>query len=327
MKKQGKCASFLIGVVVCLMAMSLPFTTFAQEKAKPSTITFGAATVGGFWYVFAGAYGDALNKYNGTVVNVIQGGSIANIKGLDQGVFQMGLTNGQSVPEALDGFGYFKEKITSFQTIGGLYPNVFFIVVSGDSDIHTIKDLKGKKVSPGIKGYSGELVFQSVLKANGMSYDDLGKLNYVGTSDGADLLRDGHIDALLGMLNQPNSSIQELDSTIRKGIRLIPLDESTIKALQAENPGYSLYTIKAGTYKTEKQDIPTVSAASVLLVGKDMPEQFVYDATKVLVENKKTWSQLSTVMADFDGKLAVDTAVGPLHPGAIKYYKEIGVLK
>jgi TRAP transporter TAXI family solute receptor len=129
------------------------------------------------------------------------------------------------------------------------------------------------------------------------------------------------------MLNQPNSSIQELDSTIRKGIRLIPLDGSTIKALQAENPGYSLYTIKAGTYKTEKQDIPTVSAASVLLVGKDMPEQFVYDATKVLVENKKTWSQLSTVMADFDGKLAVDTAVGPLHPGAIKYYKEIGVLK
>lgn len=316
----------LIALSICCFFV-FPGTSFSQEKAKSSTITLGAATVGGFWYVLAGAYGDALNKYNGTVVNVIQGGSIANIKGLEQGVFQMGLTNGQSVPEALEGFGGFKEKQTSFQSIAGLYPNVFFIVVSADSNIHTVKDLKGKRISPGIKGYSGELVFQSVLKANGMSYDDLGKVNYVGTSDGADLLRDGHIDALLGMLNQPNSSIQELDSTMRKGIRLIPLDEATVKALQAENTGYAKFSIKAGTYKTEKRDIPTVSAFTVLLVRKDMPEQFVYDATKVLVEGKKTWAQLSTVMADFDEKVAIEAAVGPLHPGSIKYYKEVGVLK
>ena len=326
MKKKTNYLSVLITLLICTFFV-FPNNGFSQEKAKPSTITLGAATVGGFWYVFAGAYGDALHKYNDTVVNVIQGGSIANIMGLEQGVYQMGLTNGQSVPEALEGFGGFKKKHTSFQSIGGLYPNVFFIVVSANSDIHTIKDLKGKRVSPGIKGYSGELVFQSVLKANGMSYDDLGKVNYVGTSDGADLLRDGHIDALLGMLNQPNSSIQELDSTLRKGIRLIPLDEPTLKALQAENPGYALYTIKSGTYKTEKNDIPTVSAFSVLLVRKDMPEQFVYDATKVLVEGKKTWGQLSSVMADFDGKVALESSVGPLHPGAIRYYKEIGLMK
>ncbi len=317
----------LLTVLTLLVSFVIaPVSGFAKSD-KLDTITFGAATVGGFWYVLAGAYGDALNKYNGTVVNVIQGGSIANIKGLDQDMFQMGFSNGQTVPEALEGKTAFPKPVETIATIAGLYQNVFFVVVPGNSDIKTIKDLKGKVISPGIKGYSGELAFQSILKANGMSYDDLGKVQYVGTSDGANLMRDGHVDALLGMLNQPNSSIQELDSTLRGGIRLIPLDESTIKALQKENPGYLNYTIKSGTYQTVKEDIPTVSASTQLLVRKDLPEDFVYDATKVLIENEKNWKQLSTTMKDFDGKLAVESAVGPMHPGAVKYYKEKGLMK
>lgn len=328
MKRTGM-LSIAMALVLSVSITLAPSNGFAADKAKgdTSTITFGAATVGGFWYVLAGAYGDALYKYNDTVVNVIQGGSIANIKGLEQGVFQMGFSNGQTVPEALEGKAAFKGKpVTTFETIAGLYSNVFFIVVRADSDIKSIKDLKGKSISPGIKGYSGELAFQSILEANGMTYDDLDKVQYVGTADGTNLLRDGHIDALLGMLNQPNASISELDATLRKGIRLIPLDNATIKALQAQNPGYANFTIKAGTYKTEKNDVSTVSAVTQLLVLKELPEQFVYDATKVLVEKKKTWHQLSKTMKDFNGKMAVDSAVGPMHPGAIKYYKEAGLL-
>ncbi|WP_020676147.1 TAXI family TRAP transporter solute-binding subunit [Geopsychrobacter electrodiphilus] len=317
--------ALMLSLSICLT----PSSSFAADKGKIDTsmITFGAATVGGFWYVLAGAYGDAIHKYNKTVVNVIQGGSIANIKGLEQGVFQMGFSNGQTVPEALEGKAAFAGKpVTTFDTIAGLYSNVFFIAVSGDSDIKTIKDLKGKSVSPGIKGYSGELAFQSILKANGLSYDDLSNVQYVGTADGASLLRDGHIDALLGMLNQPNSSLQELDTTLRSGIRLIPLDLATVRALQSQNKGYANFTIKGGTYKSEQRDTPTVAAVTQVLVLKDLPEQFVYDVTKVLIENEKTWRQLSKTMKDFDGKMALSSAIGPMHPGAVKYYKEAGLL-
>ncbi|WP_423408349.1 TAXI family TRAP transporter solute-binding subunit [Heyndrickxia sp. MSNUG] len=301
--------------------------TKPEANGAPKDMAFGSATVGGFWYTLSGAMGEKMKEvFPDSSVTVVEGGSVSNLLGLSQGTFALGFSNGQTVPEALNGTNSFKEKVNNVSTIATLYPNVFQIVVREDSDIKSVKDLKGKKVSPGIKGYSGELAFIDILDLNGMTYDDLGGIEYIGTADGADLLRDGHIDAIVGMVSAPVSTFQELDTTL--GIRLIPLDDDTIKGLHEKNEGYLEYTIEGGTYSNVKEDVNTVAGYTVLLVNDDlMDEETVYKLTKMMVEEKDTWTTLSPIMKDFNAEYSVKNNVGKLHPGAEKYYKEVGALK
>lgn len=327
---------FITIVVLMIVAVGCSSDAGSEEKGgeakggdieTPKEITFGSATVGGFWYTLSGAMADKMvDVFPDSSTTIVEGGSVSNLLGLGQGTFQVGFSNGQTVPEALNGIGAFEEKIDNVSTVATLYPNVFHIVVRADSDIYSVEDLKGKKVSPGIKGYSGELAFKDILELSGMSYDDLGGIQYIGTADGADLLRDGHIDAITGMIAAPVSTFQELDTTL--GIRLIPVEEEVVKKLNEKNEGYLPYTIKGGTYSNVKEDVNTVAGYTVLLVNDDlMNEDDVYKLTKMVVENKDTWTNISTVMKDFDAEYSVKNNVGKLHPGAEKYYKEIGAIK
>ena len=293
----------------------------------PSDFSFGAATVGGFWYTLAGAMGeDIQNLFPGSSVTVIEGGSISNFLGLSNGLYSIGLSNGQTVPEALQGIGDFEEQIENVSTLATLYPNVFHIAVPADSDIYTVEDLAGKRVSPGISGYSGELAFIEILELYGMSYDDLAHIEYIGTADAADLMRDGHIDAIAGMLAVPVSTYQELDTTM--GVRMIPLDQEIVDQLHERNPGYLEFTIDSGVYTNTIEDTLTVAGYSVLLVNDELiSEEAGYELTKMIVENRDKWETLSSVMADFNAEYSVENNVGNLHPGAERYYREVGALE
>jgi TRAP transporter TAXI family solute receptor len=122
------------------------------------------------------------------------------------------------------------------------------------------------------------------------------------------------------------STYQELDTTV--GIRLVPLEQSTIDGLYANNPGYLDYTIPGGTYSNIKEDVKTVAGFTVLLVNDDLlNEEAVYQLTKSIVENRDKWETLSKVMADFNAEFSVNNSVGKLHPGAERYYKEVGAIK
>ncbi|QHS23369.1 TAXI family TRAP transporter solute-binding subunit [Virgibacillus sp. MSP4-1] len=299
----------------------------SASGGAPSEITFGAATQGGFWYTLSGAMSDKMNNlFPDSSTTIVEGGSISNLLGLGQDKFHIAFSNGQTVPEALNGEKAFEEPITNVSTVATLYPNVFHIAVRADSDIHSVEDLAGKTVSPGIKGYSGELAFQEILKLNDMSYDDLEGIEYVGTSDGADLLRDGHIDAITGMLSAPVAVYQELDTTL--GLRFIPLKKETVEALHAQNEGYLKHTIPAGTYPNQSEDVLTTAGYTVLLANNNlMNEDTVYELTKMIIEERDSWEDISKVMSDFNAEYSVKNSVGELHPGAEKYYKEIGALE
>lgn len=295
-------------------------------EVEKQNFNFGAATQGGFWYALGGAYASEIEKaIDGSSLTVIEGGSVSNLLGLEEGKFHMGFSNGQTVPEALNGIGVFEKKAENVRWAATLYPNVMHIVVREDSDIYSIKDLKGKKVSPGIKGYSGELAFLDILDINGMSYDDLDSIEYVGTADGASLLRDGHIDAIAGMLAAPVSTYQELDTTL--GIRIIPLEDETISKMRERNNGFSKYVIGKDVYSNIETDTNTLSAYTTFLVHKDLSEDTVYTLLKTLFDNKKTWVNLNQMMSSFNEEFSIENQIGPIHPGAEKFYKEVGVLK
>ena len=318
-----------------LLAVLLVFATACQVRSDSPTgeggevdtenITIGAASQGGFWYVLAGALGDEMENTLDSDVSIIEGGSLSNIAGLESGEFQFGFTNGQNVPEALEGFGSFEEPVEGFSGVATLYPNVMQIVVREDSDIYSVEDLEGARVSPGIRGYSGDETFQEILEFEGMSYEDMDQVEYIGTEDGANQMRDGGLDALALMLVTPQSTIQELDASI--GVRLLSVPEQTIAGMQDQNPGYLDYDIPTEIYDTE-EDINTVAGYTVLLVSDDMPEEYVYEFTQIMLENRDRWESLSDGMRDFDTEYSIEYMPEglELHPGAQRYYEEAGVL-
>ncbi|CDQ38481.1 TAXI family TRAP transporter solute-binding subunit [Virgibacillus salexigens] len=328
-KMFGMVISFLMIMGVLIGCSEETGSTKSNSNAGEdlSEISFGSATVGGFWYTLSGAMSDKMaSVFPESSTTIVEGGSVSNLLGLGQGTFHIGFSNGQTVPEALNGKGAFDEPIKNVSTVATLYPNVFHIAVREDSDIYSVEDLKGKVVSPGIKGYSGELALLDILEMSNMSYDDLGGVEYVGTADGADLLRDGHIDAITGMLAAPVSTFQELDTTM--GLRFIPLRDEVISSLHEKNEGYLEYTIEPNTYPSQPDPIKTVAGYTVLLANNDlMSEDAVYKLTKMMVENRDEWENISSVMSDFTAEYSVEKNVGNLHPGAKKYYKEIGVLE
>lgn len=334
MKKRLAFLLMVFGLVFAMVACSSDGDSGEESKKEtpepegaPSEITFASATVGGFWYTLSGAMSDKMNTvFPDSSVTIVEGGSVSNLLGLGEGVFTIGFSNGQTVPEALNAIGPFEEPIENVSTIATLYPNPFHMVVRADSDIYTVEDLKGKVVSPGIKGYSGELAFLDILDIVGMTYDDLGGIEYIGTADGADLMRDKHIDAIVGMVAAPVSTFQELDTTV--GIRLISLEDEVVEKLHEKNEGYLPYTIEGGTYPKVKEDNNTIAGYSVLLVNDDlMDEDSVYELTKMMFEEKDHWLKISDVMKDFNAEYSVENNVGEMHPGAIKYYKEVGAME
>lgn len=272
------------------------------EQVDTSEITIGAASQGGFWYSFAGAYGNKIEEELDTTTAVVEGGSLANIEGISQGQFQVGLSNGQNVVEALEGFGGFEEPVSGFSGIASLYPNVNHIIVREDSNIQTISDLKGKRVSPGIKGYGGEIAFQQILELNDMTYDDLAQVEYISTSDGATQLRDGQLDAIVTMLVTPVAVFEELDATV--GVRLVPISDETVSGLQELNPGYIDYTVPKEVYGSE-QDIQSIAGFTTVLVDQNLPNDYVNDLTRILVENQDQWANMNPGMQDFDAEYSV----------------------
>ena len=294
-------------------------------EVDTSEITIGAASQGGFWYTFAGAYGNKIEEELGSSVAVVEGGSLANIEGIANGQFQMGFSNAQNVVEALEGFGGFDEPVSGFSGVAALYPNVNHIIVREGSGIETISDLRGKRVSPGIKGYGGEIAFREILELNGMSYDDLAQVEYIGTSDAANQLRDGQLDAVVTMLVTPVAVVEELDASV--GVQLVPISDETVSGLQEQNPGYIDYTIPKEVYGGE-QDIQSIAAQTTVLVAENLPEDYVYDLTRILIENRDQWANINIGMQDFDAEYAVSHIPEDLslHPGAMSYYEEINAL-
>jgi TRAP transporter TAXI family solute receptor len=291
-------------------------------QVDTSQITIGAASQGGFWYALAGAYGNIIEEELDSTVAVVEGGSLANIEGIAGGQFQIGLANGQNVIEALEGFGGFEEPVSGFSGIAALYPNVNHIIVREDSDIRSISDLEGKRVSPGIKGYGGEVAFRQILELNDMSYDDLAQVEYIGTSDGANQLRDGQLDAIVTMLVTPIAVFEELDASV--GVRLVPISDETVEGLQELNRGYIDYTIPKEVYGSE-QDVQSIAAQTTVLVDENFPEDYVFDLTRILIENRDRWESMNAGMKDFDAEYSVSNIPDglSLHPGAESYYEEI----
>jgi TRAP transporter TAXI family solute receptor len=317
--KFGKKIGFVIGFIICLMS---PFLAFGQQKVDLKLMT---GPMGGSWYPLGGAIADAIQKeIPGVTMSVAPGGGIANVEGVELGKCDIGFSNSSSAVDGLYGRPPFKKKMENMRQLANLYPQYFQMVVREDSGIKSVADLKGKSIAPGPKGHTGELLAQQVLEIYGLSYKDMAKIHHVQYSDSVSLMKDGHAHAFILGTTIPASSI--LDLAADRKIRLLSLPDDKIKALQKLNAGYLKRVIPKGTYPGVDYDVPGVGYFTHLVISAKLPADLVYKITKTLANNLPRFAD---VVKDMKGVVPKDLALDigvPFHPGAFKYFKEIGAL-
>ncbi len=216
----------------------------------------------------------------------------------------------------------FKTKLDKLRGIAGIYSNYIQIVASADSGIKTLADLKGKRVSVGAARSGTELNARAVLKAAGISYADLAKVEYMGFGESVELMKNRQLDATLQSAGLGVSSIRDLANSVP--IVIIAVPESVVAKIN--DPAYIAGMIPAGTYEGQTQAVPTVTIPNVLVTNASVTDAVAYEMTKSLFAN------LPQLVAAHSAAKGIEPANGPktpvpLHPGAIKYYKEVGLIK
>ena len=216
----------------------------------------------------------------------------------------------------------FKAPLDKLRTIAAIYPNYIHFLASADSGIASLADLKGKRVSVGAPKSGTELNSRSILKAAGLSYEDLGKVEYLGYSESVELIKNRQLDATLLSSGLGVAAVRDLATAIKMVVIPIPAEVVTKIGDLSYSPG----VIPANTYNGQTADVPTVAVQNYLVTHTGAPTETVYKMTKVMFENLDAMVAAHAAAKAIDKATAGKGAPVPLHPGAEKYYKEAGLL-
>jgi TRAP transporter TAXI family solute receptor len=293
--------------------------------ASADTVRLMTGPQGGVWVPLGGALKAMWEKaVPGEAVQTLPGAGIANVKAIEGGKAEIGFANSISTVDAIKGEAPFDKKATNVCHLGTLYPQYFQVVVLADVGINSVKDLKGKSIAVQPKGNTAEDVTRHLLQAHGMSYNDLGKVNFMSYTDAVSLLKDGHAQAFTLGTTIPASSVLDLASG--RDIKLLPADDGTLAAMKKINPGYTATDIPANTYPKQDKPVKVIAYATHLIASCKLPEDNIYKMTKAMVTGLPDLVAVNGAMKGLTTKQMAEDIGVPLHPGAAKVYKESGAL-
>ncbi|SMH29409.1 TAXI family TRAP transporter solute-binding subunit [Mesorhizobium australicum] len=249
--------------------------------------------------------------------------SVENLNLLQQGKGEIAFALGDSVKFAWEGnteAGY-PGKLDKLRGIAAIYPNYIQIVASQESGIKTLADLKGKSLSVGAPKSGTELNARAILTAAGMSYDDLGKTEYLPFGESVELIKNRQLDATLQSAGLGVGSIKDLASSV--AINVVAVPKADVEKIGSP---YLAVTIPAGTYQGQDADVETAAVGNFLITHDGVSDETAYQMTKQLFENLPDMVAAHNAAKAIDIKKALDGMPVPLHPGAERYYKEKGLM-
>lgn len=299
----------------------------ASAGANAQTYKLMTGPQGGVWVPLGGTFKAMFEKaLPGSTIQTLPGAGIANVKGIEEGKAEFGFGNSTSTVDALEGRAPFDKKASNVCQIANLYPQYFQIVALADAKVDKVADMKGKAIAVQTRGNTAEAISADILKANSLSYTDMGKVNFMASyNDAAALLQDGHAQVFTLGTTIPASSVMDLASS--RGIKMVPVSDAEVAAMKKINAGYVKGTIPAGTYPKQDADVPAIAYSAHFITSCKLPEDKIYAVTKAMATQMADMVAVNKAMARMTVKdMAEDIGV-PFHPGAAKYYREVGALK
>ncbi len=255
------------------------------------------------------------------------GGSIHNFSALRSGEIDLGLVQSDSQYYAHRGRERFKDQgpFQALRTVFSLYLEPLTIVARDDAAIKHFDDLKGKRVNGGDPASGQHATLAVLMKAWGWTENDLGAVYELTSAEQTKPLCGGELDAVSFMLGHPSGSVRETTNACKSV--LVEVSGPVIDKLVEENVFYEHVTIPGGTYRGNPEDVKTFGVLATLVTSSKQPTETVYELVKAVFENFDDFKKSHPALADLGKERMVkDGLSAPLHPGAVKYYKEAGLM-
>lgn len=251
--------------------------------------------------------------------------SAENLNLLQAGRGEVAFALGDAVADAWagDAEAGFKEPLKNLRGFSATYNNYIQIVANADSGIKTLADLKGKRLSVGAAKSGTELNARAILKAAGLSYADLGKVEYLPFGESVELIKNRQLDATLQSAGLGVASIRDLASSVT--INIVPVPKDVVA--KVGSPAYVPAIIPANTYNGQTQDVETAAIPNFLITQSKVPDELAYQMVKAMYDNIDTLYAAHNAAKAIKLENAVVGMPVPLHPGVERYYREKGVIK
>jgi TRAP transporter TAXI family solute receptor len=295
----------------------------ARAQAFINVLTGGTS---GVYYPLGVAIGKIYSDKIPGVKTQVQAtkASVENLILLQQGRGELAFALGDSLKAAWEGDeeAGFKNKMDKLRTIGAIYPNYIQIVATLDSGIKTLADLRGKSLSVGAPKSGTELNSRAILAAAGLSYKDIGKVEYLPFAESVDLMKNRQLDATLQSAGLGVASLRDLSTST--DINVVSVPKEVVDKL---GPPFMPVLIPANTYAGQDKDVPTAAVINYLVTSSAVSDDLAYQMTKLIFEQLPELANSHAAGKEIKLENAAMESPVPLHPGAIRYYKEKGLIK
>jgi TRAP transporter TAXI family solute receptor len=300
--------------------------------AEQRFITIGTGGVTGVYYPTGGAICRLVNKdreENGVRCSVEStAGSVYNINTIRAGELDFGIAQSDWQYHAYHGTSKFADQgpFKDLRAVFSVHPEPFTVVARADSDITNFMQLKGKRVNIGNPGSGQRGTMEVLMNALGWTKDDFALASELKSAEQSSALCDNKIDAFVFTVGHPSGSIKE--ATTACDARLVAVDGPAVDKLVADNAYYSRAVIPGGMYRGNDTDTPTFGVRATFVTSAKTPDDIVYKVVKAVFENFDDFKKLHPAFAVLKKEEMVRASLSaPLHPGAARYYKEVGLLK
>jgi TRAP transporter TAXI family solute receptor len=317
-------------LLVAVLSLALLAATPPAAAQTKVSLVFSSGPTGGSWIPLAGATAEVIKKrFPELDIQVEPGAALVNMEKMRTDRAQLGWSMTNVLADARAGKGQWKGKQTDKPLyVASYYPNVWQLVVPVDSDIRSVKDLRGKPVSLPTKGNTSlDDGWAPLLAAYGMKLDDLGPKSYGPVAENAELVKNRQAVAIGWFTTVPAAFIRDLGSAMK--LQMLSYPDEIIQKMAQYNSGLVRHVIPAGTYAAQGigADVVTFQSPTILIAHSSTPAEVIYKVTKAIVEERSHFANVTAAMKGITAQeMAKDYGL-PYHPGAAKYYKEVGLLK
>jgi len=328
MALKTKIASMIVAATVGIAAS-------AGVSAAPKEqrfITIGTGGVTGVYYPTGGAICRLVNKSrkeHGIRCSVEStGGSIYNLNTIREGELDMGVAQSDWQYHAYNGTSKFKTVGANkdLRAVFSVHPEPFTVIARKDSGIKKFEDLKGKKVNVGNPGSGQRGTIEVLMAEMGWTMKDFKLMSELKASEQSKALCDNKIDAMVYTVGHPSGAIKEATTSCDSVV--VEVSGPVVAKLIKDNPYYRTASIPGGMYRGNDNDVTTFGVGATFVTSSAVPEDVIYQVVKAVFENFDSFKRLHPAFANLDKESMVkDGLSAPLHPGAVRYYKEAGLIK
>ena len=298
------------------------------EAEGKTFISIATSTSGGTFYAVGGKLADMMSKYIPDIQATaeVTAGGVENARQIKNRKIQIAFMPGDTLYSAVNGINEFKSGKIPITQIASLYPTPLQAIALEKSGIKAFTDLKGKKVSMGAPGSSTAIRAEIVLKAHGLTLSDI-KMDKTTSSESATQLMDRQIHAAFYASGAPMAAI--MDIAAREKIVMLSVTPEAMARIEKAHPDLFKMVIKEGTYPNMDRPATCVGNMSILVCPPDASEDLIYQVTRMIFERRDDFTTAHKSLAkDFTLQQAISQAkLAPFHPGALKYYREKGLVK